>query len=398
MAFLVIKLASSYVNFLNFLLFDVLLISLIFFFTADICGRLNFLSLLDGSTKPLVAVSPPLFGGGLCSTGKCRAHIMLAVRITAVMLVFATAFAIDGATEVQKRNRMEKVRVPGPFPKNGNISQFMEAVNLQKTCQISSQGLIYFGKLYENGDCEIDTSLLQDQIRFKTLPEWINVTLTCERTRIDNKHGRALYEHNCSQQSSLIHCFQKHGHSFSAIECRGVVQVRGSDFVCLAFTDRQGDSWLGNCRRAFNLRRANNYWNTTTRIGNANLVESIGATNVMALKEQQVSYYYKQKVTFVDKMWFGFFAAKLAIVVALFAISALLRAKNLRCVLHDEQELIHLLRLNISQQVGHANNEVSLYLHGSSSERRGKKSFWVSGRPQLRPVNIAANQLELERS
>lgn len=390
--------SSNYINFLNFILFDVLLISLIFFLTADVSGRLNHLSLLDGSKKPLIVISPPLVGGGLCSTNKRRSFVMLSVRIVAITLIFATAFTIEGDTIQVVRSRQETVRVPGPVPAGFNKTQIEAASSYQQSCQISSQGFIYHGRLSKNGRCESNPSLLQDQIRVRTSHQPINVTLPCEPVETSRNSRRVVREYRCPHQTSVIQCFQGVERNFSAQSCQGTVETPDkSSYICNTFEAREKNgTWFAQCRLAFNLNRARDYWTKAGNLTNINLVELIGGTSVLALKGQKVKYIESKDITTVHKAWFGFFAAKIALVLVFIAVSCSLRKKGVRCILHDEHALMLLLRVNISQKFGLPNDQVSLYLHSSTKKNRGYKTFWVSARPQLRPNNAAVHQLEMD--
>lgn len=400
MALLDIQLSSDYVNVINFVLFDVLLISLIFFFTTDVSGRLNYLSLLDGSTKSLVVISPPLIGGGLCSTSKLRSGIMLAVRIVGITLIFATAFTIDGKTIEKEGVKLETVRVPGPIPENMTRVELEAAANLQKSCQISSQGYIYHGRLSKNGACEADPRFLQGQIRIQAEPQLINATLMCEKKLLDSDERMDIFEYQCLKQSSFIQCFLAKN-KFYPSGCLGIVQTAGAKFLCETFNDMKNDttssimSWSGQCRKAINLDRVRDYWRRAALKSSYPFDLLIGAVSILRLEEQEVKYIEKTDITVVHKIWFGFFAAKFALVILLFVFSAWLRVRGVRCILHDEHALMQLLRINISQKSGIPNDQVELYIHGTSGELQQRKSFWVSNRPQSRPTNTAVHELEM---
>ncbi len=96
-----IDLPSNMVNLINFVIFDILLISLVFFLTTEISGRLNYLSLSDGNPRRLEIRCPPILGGGLCSTSRLRMHCLFFLRFLAFVLIFASNFGNRRSFEEQ---------------------------------------------------------------------------------------------------------------------------------------------------------------------------------------------------------------------------------------------------------------------------------------------------------
>eukprot|EP00171_Calliarthron_tuberculosum_P013884 IDg13884t1 len=168
---------SSYLNVANFLVFEVLIISFVFFLTSDISGRLNYRSLLTGEAKRLFVLSPPLLGGGLCSTSVLSAALMLVIRAFALLIVLGTALSMDGRTINVRRTHEALVYVPTPITKNITFRDFAAAVSRRGSCQTTQDGFIYFGIIYAGNStkCEVDVRNLDDQIRFKLAPDKINV-------------------------------------------------------------------------------------------------------------------------------------------------------------------------------------------------------------------------------
>ena len=95
MAF-IMPLPSDWANLINTVIFEFLLLTLIFHLTSDVCACLNYLALVDRSVRDLVIVSPPLVGGGLISTNRKRSMFLIALRGLSIFLIFGSALTIDG--------------------------------------------------------------------------------------------------------------------------------------------------------------------------------------------------------------------------------------------------------------------------------------------------------------
>lgn len=62
-----LKIPSNSATIVNFIVFDVALISLVYLLTEDVVGRMNDRTLRDGKPHRLYILCPPVLGGGLCS-------------------------------------------------------------------------------------------------------------------------------------------------------------------------------------------------------------------------------------------------------------------------------------------------------------------------------------------
>lgn len=293
---LVLHTPSNFVTVVNFLIFEVLLISLVFLFTTDISARLNYLSIIDGSSKPLHVISPPILGGGLCSTSRNRALTMLAIRAVAVTLILGASLTIDGDKKSVIDTRTALIRVPGYIPSSLTIEGFAEAISNRSSCQVTKDGYIYHGILYANGFCESDISVLQNTIRVHGKPEPISFSLpNCQSKPFEHTKNRIVHWFDCAQ--SRIACFVSGSSSITADSCIGTVKTANASYMCNQFISREGDRWEGRCHRAFNLEISKDFWIRSWEKSGANIFDVIGATTVLSQNEQRVKYVRDDYVT-----------------------------------------------------------------------------------------------------
>lgn len=96
-----LRIPPTYLNVLNFLVFDIILILLVYLLSSDVMQRLNDMALRDGKLHRLFITYPPVLGGGLCSTNRLRAQLLLLARLLGLGLILASGLAVKGEARAE---------------------------------------------------------------------------------------------------------------------------------------------------------------------------------------------------------------------------------------------------------------------------------------------------------
>lgn len=131
-----LKIPSTYLNILNFLIFDVALITLVYLLTEDVMGRMNNRALRDGKPHRLFMICPPVLDGGLCTTNRRLAHFLLLARLIWLGLALSSGLAI------KRNSRPEYFYANGSVLLRGNISSVEERLFLRSGCQDYRPGTV----------------------------------------------------------------------------------------------------------------------------------------------------------------------------------------------------------------------------------------------------------------
>lgn len=129
-----VKLPSAYLNILNFFVFDVALITLVYLLTEDVMGRMNDWTLRDGKPHRLFIICPPVLGGGLCSTSRLRALFFLLARLIGLCLILASGFAIEGKSRLEFFFVNRNIFVRGNLSTIADAETFQEKAILRSSC------------------------------------------------------------------------------------------------------------------------------------------------------------------------------------------------------------------------------------------------------------------------
>lgn len=152
---LLVPLPSDVFNVFNFLLFDIVLASLVFYLTADIAGLLNSASALQRIDNRLRAYNPPLVGVGLSSTRRSAFRVLACVRAVTMLLVLATNFLIEGESVDRVTETAADVVVAGRIPPSVNYTEVMGRTLMRRGCQGRTRDSFYYGELRAGGGCEL---------------------------------------------------------------------------------------------------------------------------------------------------------------------------------------------------------------------------------------------------
>ena len=403
---------SDWTNVINTIIFEFVLLSLIFHLTADVCARLNYLALVDGSVKDLVVVSPPLVGGGLISTSRARSMFMIALRGLGIFLIFGTALTIDGESDTKKVLTRKIVRTAADVPANTTLKQFYDLIDLRSSCITSENNTMVFGRLDDKGYCETNLLLLERAIRIRNEPTSTDLLFSSGCHHNDTllaafEDGNQLRKvaTTCDQnnQQATVLCSRMIDNTSNILvnTCCGLFKLSESKwFVCEDFNGEFNDSSISVstlCHAAENLDEVQNRCLDLFFILNETfsflIMDMIGAVSVIAVKSRSVPSFEEHDVTSVHKTWLLCLMVKLLLVVSLGVVSIWLRMQNAKSVLNDDYALLELLRQKLNDWFGaRLNDEKQLiYLHTETSND-GKRKVWASIVPNYNPRNWVAEE------
>lgn len=188
---------STYVNVVNFLIFDITLISLVYYFTTDVMGRFNDADLSSGERRRLFLTDYPLIGGGLCSTRRFRAALLLLARVVGLSLILATNLTIEGETKRVSKTTTATLVAQGDIS-NYTREQMLEALFMRSGCQSSRQyqispsdpenhTVLFYGEIRDQ-KCEVDQpDLFENAVKFSAKLVRENITVgNCPRREVRN--------------------------------------------------------------------------------------------------------------------------------------------------------------------------------------------------------------------
>ncbi len=365
-----IWLPSNLVNLFNFIIFDILLISVVFYLTTEISGRLNYLSLSNGSPRKLEIQCPPLLGGGLCSTSRVRMYCLFFLRFLAFALIFASNLAIDGVSKNEIITKFGVRRVPGSLDIL-TYQKFKRLVDLRLSCQIARKGFVYFGELRENDRCERDVSLLSDPVAFSLNLQRIDVKpRLCKIQETAEAADVTLRDYRC--ENARIQCLVPNVSRFDPDPrgCLAVMEDRGTTYGCSVLVKEVDGVWTGECRVIRNFRVKDDRWFGAFAKGTATFYASIGITTIARTENTTLKFQGEEKdVTQVHYAWFVLFGAKVCLALALAGVTAYLVGIGARCVVHDEKSLASLLSATVNQY-STLRQDDSIYLNAKTTARK----------------------------
>ena len=403
---------SDWTNLINTIIFEFVLLSLIFQLTADVCARLNYLALVDGSVKELVVVSPPLVGGGLISTSRARSMFMIAFRGIGIFLIFGTALTIDGESDTKKVITRKMVRTAADVPANTTLKQFQDLIDLRRSCTTFENNTIVYGRLDNTGYCETNLLLLERPIRIRYEPTPTDVlfssgcrhndTLAAEFEDGSQMRKVATTCDQNNQQASIL-CSRMIDNASNILmnACYGLFKLSGSKwFVCEDFVENFADPSISMntlCHAAENIDEVQYRWLELVSILNETdhfpIVDMIGAVSVIGIKSRAVPSFEQRDVTSVHETWLLCLMVKLLLVVSLGLVSIWLRMQSAKPVLNDCCALLGLLRQKLNDWVGaEPNDEKQLIYLRTQTSNDGTRKVWASILPDYNPRNFVAEE------
>ena len=405
----ILVLSSDWINVINAIIFEVVLITVIFYLTADVCARLNYLSLADGSVQDLVVLSPPLLGGGVISTNRKRSILMIALRGLGIFLIFGTALTIDGETRDVKSTTRKLVRTAADVPSNTSKEQIESFIDLRSRCASMEKNTMVFGRLDDDKNCETDLRLLDGAIRIgfglnqTAISFFSGCTHNQELVRL-YEHGGGYYRFisTCQEGSrkGSVCCFRSLGSDGEIRHnaCQGLFQLSESKWaVCEVFDERFSGPSISvnlNCHSGENLEQVQDRWlQAAIAYVDNPVIGLIRAVSVIGVENRVVEVFTKRDVTNVHPMWFLCLAVKLLLLVLLGALSIRLRMKGAKRVLNDDRALLALLRHKLDDWFGarSEDEEPTIYLHLQTADD-GERRVWASTMPNYNPGSLSANE------
>ncbi len=370
-----VLLSSAVFNVLNFLLFDIVLASIVFWLTADVAGLVNSASALRQLGNRLHAYNPPLVGVGLTCTRRSVFRVLALIRGVAMLGVLATNFLIEGVSCERLRFLEQSVVVPAIIPLNTTQANVRRLTLRRRGCQGRTESEVYYGELRYGEHCELRRDLFsmpQHTVFFGL--DFVNRTIKfpteeCE-FYTDNETHRHMHRFRCNGLGTI-------GCEISAADgktvpekCVGMVyaedhlnKTRQVEYMCegeALFPGKFGKSRTtdqARCRMARNANVTDTSWvplinnkaKTLRDIIDAvygagfqnTSVPVVGATRKE--REEGLTEKHKIEVTQLDYAYFWVLGAKVGLILLLILIDILMRAKGLIPAAHNEFGLGSLL-------------------------------------------------------
>lgn len=376
---------SNWANVINFLLFDVVLITIVYTASSDVAGRLNHYDTSDGKPRQLHLCSPPIVGGGICSTRKLHAYMLLACRIVALALVMLSNLSIEGSDHDSAYKTTVQMRVPGSL-ENWNKELFLDAVASRSGCQVTNaEGEAVYGDLRKKEDSELYECIADQELLDKPL---ITGHYQEVNIRADNCRKQLLFRrqqgpnffnvsvHFCD--SATIRCAQ--ADSGFVVGCSGVFRGLGNDANNTYLCD--DDYKIGNgtvrkgCLPVRNLDMMEIGWMYALKFTFPPpfIIDEINAMYTAKVVTRKVKATRRKGITHVSPMWFLVMALKVFIAVALLIGSCFLWSKGHQPVAHDENALAELISAGIQQQDNNNNHGDSMSFASVNETTKSWKS------------------------
>lgn len=368
-----LRISSNYVNVLNFLVFDAVLISLVYLLTADVMGRLNDSTLRDGQSHRLVVTCPPVLGGGLCSTHRLRALLLLTVRLLGLGLILMTNLTIEGETRNNVVNANVTMVVRGNIADIADADEFHNNILRRTSCQgnrppakAGNEGnatIVYYGdirQVRENGadglECVTDRSLLTGTVvefgsellrRNMTVEE---VNMCPARVRTNGNISTAVYQCPSATLSCL---FTSSKTEPDITTCRGIVRHAGETYMTEDGSAYPGmkNVTLGTWIKGVDVR--DTFWLDGFYYSLTTLKDTIDAAYGARMEKRLVKQAKPEEWTVVNPLWFAALVLKLLLVISLGVTSVSLKQANFRTAINDEQRLAELLSTMIEENSMH---------------------------------------------
>ena len=362
-----LNIPSNWANLANFLVFDVILITLVFAITSDLAGRLNGWSLSDGKVHPLYILSPPVVGGGLSSIRKFRGYALAFVRLFALVLVLVSNACIEGSDVFLAKLESRQILTIGNVL-NITETQYENNIMLRSGCRKQLRdGHTLYGDLRVLPDgtiqCVTDERLLR---RPFITSGYVNVSLDtgiCEPARkVLSKIYRSHLVFNITYrviqcERATLRCIEPNaGLRLVGETCRGIVKGRSENsgtYLC-----DEGEISVGNipirrtCLGVENLDFRTAEWVDAAMFFSKvspYLIDEIMAMFAVLPVRKDVLVETRTPVTYISPMWFVVMSLKLMILVGLVLSSGWLWKNGYSPVAHDEPRLADLILAGLEE-------------------------------------------------
>lgn len=164
-----IGMSSSYANVINFVLFDIVLATIIFRLTSDIAGLTNVISALSGIKNQIHPNYPSFLGAGLTCTRRNSFRYLAMLRVIALVSVMSTNFLIEGSSCQVVQTSRKRMFVPGALkiPVDADVVDILRPmVRTRTNCAGQENGMTYYGELRADKTCELRRHLFTNHTVF----------------------------------------------------------------------------------------------------------------------------------------------------------------------------------------------------------------------------------------
>jgi len=161
-----IPMSSAIMNTCNFLLFDILLSTILFWITGTIAGLENSKCAKRREQNQLFLRNPPLIGVGLTTTRRSVFRCLALLRVCGMCVILSTNFLIEGISCEVETTSVENVVVPGKLPFKPDLIELRGSMRRRRSCQgrIPKTREWYFGELRLGKKCELRKDLISTPI------------------------------------------------------------------------------------------------------------------------------------------------------------------------------------------------------------------------------------------
>lgn len=347
----IVELNSNYFNVINFILFDIVLASIVFYLTGDLAGLSNSTSALRQIRNRISAYNPPLVGVGLTCTRRNVYRLLAAVRAAVMVIVLATNFLIEGSSCAVVQQGRKNVLLPGPINASMDAGDLYRMGLRRRGCMGRNGSLTYYGELREDEGCELREELLtvppvyfglthtNNSVTFRepctlfTPPEMIYVdgwkcpglgTVACRQyinlsTVISQCYGVV----NVPDESGTVHAHYCQGEALFPGKIR---EGQEGQVVQKVSTNR-----IARCRLAMNMNVTDISWVPLFFNKFTSMRDCVEVVYGAGFKEMQVNFTspdIQKSVSEVKFAWFALLGVTLFILAVLLFIDLFLRWKG----------------------------------------------------------------------
>ncbi len=341
-----LPISSKLVQPLNFAVFDIVLISLVFHFSSDVAGRLNDVVLRHGAPERLHINCPPVIGGGLVSTRKVHVALLLLVRVVGLALILASELTLNGITQRVDFTVQDKLMQAGQVT-NFSREQYQHSIIRRTSCIASNGTLMYYGLVIgDKNECVTDLDVVFDKaVRFGL--DIVNETMGLGKILRRRRRGRL---HEIYHERGIMQC-ENIGGKLNNDSCRAVLKFNNVTYLSESGAVRPAmPDEPTEARIIENHDWQDDRWFDGGLIElDFNLVDAIHAVYGASVQNTTITLKRGENRTDVSVLWLAALLGKVLIVVALALAIVVLRAKGYRVVVNDERRLVELLRRRIEE-------------------------------------------------
>lgn len=360
---MVIPIQSSYFNVLNFIVFDVFLVSAVFLGTGWLTGLGNDYDLKDGRSQRLYLIAPPIIGGGLCGTRRWRGYLFSAMRLAALILVLVSNVCIEGSDSTRIERQERTLLVSGSLA-NSTLVEVRRAALLGFGCtSLDKDMYTIYGELRMNSEneqvCVTDPKLLDNPLKTgKYVKDAKLKTGNCTSTLL-GKGGREgspikvdVYAYIC--EHATLRCNHLNGRFFHE-SCRGIARSEAGGYYLVDTGNLNPVDPPQHGTYALEVKNKNlgsRDWMDTypTAVIEQSVLDDVVATTKAFSAVRQVSVRVSTPVTYVSHFWWGLLAIKILLVASLLFFTIWLWMAGFRPVAHDEHGLAQLIANGIEDE------------------------------------------------